>query len=396
MSQTVSENLFAQITATMRNVTMAELTGKIVRVIPDSMERVTDGISRFILINMERYTNFVSNVQEGDSVALQLIGLIGYKLYSHYDTIFMYIHLILAAIFPIFVGSYASLRRPSSAGKKAPSSSDDKENNEDEPLEKAMDTLDKTDAIMFPIIAGMLLTGLYFLIKWLEDPALISLFMGLYFSLVGIGTTGKLMADALNVFTTFVFPSVFFSRGKTYRIDPLLRQQFVDSQNKNNESALHRTFRSDISTPLPGPFSEWKVLKSYSPQLWNLRALLTERWLFKGYLHGVTSFRGYVRLNDAIGLVLGAVAIALYHLMGKPWLFTNLIGFSYCYAAFQVMSPTSFSTCSLLLVGLFFYDIIMVFYTPMMVTVASSLEVPIKLVFPGPKRGSMLGKQLTL
>jgi len=32
-----------------------------------------------------------------------------------------------------------------------------------------------------------------------------------------------------------------------------------------------------------------------------------------------------------------------------------------------------------------------VFYTPMMVTVATSLDVPIKLVFPGPKRGGMLG-----
>jgi minor histocompatibility antigen H13 len=41
--------------------------------------------------------------------------------------------------------------------------------------------------------------------------------------------------------------------------------------------------------------------------------------------------------------------------------------------------------------GLFVYDIVMVFYTPLMVTVATTIDGPIKLVFPGPERGSMLG-----
>jgi minor histocompatibility antigen H13 len=73
------------------------------------------------------------------------------------------------------------------------------------------------------------------------------------------------------------------------------------------------------------------------------------------------------------------------------------------------MSPTTFWTGSLVLGGLFIYDIVMVFYTyvsskvskdplmvnitarPLMITVATQLDVPIKLVFPGPKRGGMLG-----
>ena len=37
---------------------------------------------------------------------------------------------------------------------------------------------------------------------------------------------------------------------------------------------------------------------------------------------------------------------------------------------------------ALLLCGLFFYDIFWVFGTPVMVTVAKSLDAPIKLVFP--------------
>jgi len=55
------------------------------------------------------------------------------------------------------------------------------------------------------------------------------------------------------------------------------------------------------------------------------------------------------------------------------------------------MSLTTFWTGTLVLTGLFVYDIVMVFYTPMMMTVATSIDAPIKLVFPGPGRDGMLG-----
>jgi minor histocompatibility antigen H13 len=89
--------------------------------------------------------------------------------------------------------------------------------------------------------------------------------------------------------------------------------------------------------------------------------------------------------------LFGIVAIVLYNTYGKAWWLTNLIGFGFCYGTLQLMSPTTFWTGSLVLLGLFIYDITMVFYTPMMVTVATKLDVPIKLVFPGPKHGGMLG-----
>lgn len=381
----ISRDALNQIMATIRNITIQDVTGKIIRIVPDSVDSVTAGVSRFILINTEKYTDFVSGLDEGDSVTLQLIGLIGYKLYSHSDAIFMYIHLILAALFPIFIGAHASLSQPSSAAKKAPKSREDEESDEAEASESAIETLDKSDAIMFPIIAGILLTGLYFLIKWLEDPAMLNLIMNFYFSLMGIGAIGKLVADTLNVLTTFVFPSIFFSKGKTYRIEPLLRGKYKKGQ--------LRKFRSDGSLPLPGPLSNWKLLTRFDSQLWDLRALFTGRWVLNAYVRGFTSFKCYVRLNDAIGLALGAVAIAIYNFGGKQWVFTNLMGISFCYTALQVISLGDFFVGSLLLTGLFFYDIIMVFYTPMMVSVAKNLEVPIKLVFNGPGRGSMLGKQ---
>ena len=46
--------------------------------------------------------------------------------------------------------------------------------------------------------------------------------------------------------------------------------------------------------------------------------------------------------------------------------------------------PTSCRAGALLLTGLFFYDIFWVFGTPVMVSVAKSLDAPIKLLFPRP------------
>ncbi|KAG6991409.1 hypothetical protein G7Y79_00052g087490 [Physcia stellaris] len=49
------------------------------------------------------------------------------------------------------------------------------------------------------------------------------------------------------------------------------------------------------------------------------------------------------------------------------------------------MSPTTFSTGSLILAALFVYDIYFVFYTPLMVTVATKLDIPAKMLFPRPQ-----------
>lgn len=109
------------------------------------------------------------------------------------------------------------------------------------------------------------------------------------------------------------------------------------------------------------------------------------------YIHRLISVKQRIHYQSIIGLSFGILAILGYNLYARPWWLTNLIAWGFCYGTLQLMSPTTFWTGSLVLMGLFFYDITMVFYTPLMVTVATSLDVPIKLVFPGPGRGSMLG-----
>ena len=56
----------------------------------------------------------------------------------------------------------------------------------------------------------------------------------------------------------------------------------------------------------------------------------------------------------------------------------NVIGLAFCMNAIELISLDTVAVGSLLLGGLFLYDIFWVFGTDVMVTVAKGLEVPIK------------------
>jgi minor histocompatibility antigen H13 len=306
---------------------------------------------------------------EGDSPILQFIGRWSYELYEEREMILMYLHLLFSAVFPIYIGSHASLRCPPSAEdparKKAIGSAHDDDNDDLDGLEEhsALEGLTPSDAILFPVFASITLGGLYFLIKWLNDPALLNRILGYYFSLMGIFGVGKLAGDALNVLTTVLFPSVWSHGSEVYYIDPLLSQQFTNAPTTRgmDRAPVHRKFTGNTS-PLPGAVSILKLPDHTNKSLWKLRALVTNHWIFRFYIHGITNIKAKVRLNDVMGLSLGISAILMYN-NGKAWWLTNVMGFGFCYGTLQMMSPTTFWTGSLVLGGLFVYDIVMVFYT---------------------------------
>jgi minor histocompatibility antigen H13 len=313
-------------------------------------------------------------------------------LWAERDAVLMHIHLILAAMFPIYIGSHASLRRPPSAAAPMKSKTED-EDDDEIVVEPTVEVLTPSDAIMFPVLAGITLGGLYLLIKWLKDPALLNKILGWYFSALGVFGVGKLAADALKVGTTFIFPEVWSSKMRTYYFETLFLRQAAGWISRD-QILVQGKIVDGITNPFPGRFlSNIKFSESMTKRIWAFRSLLKNHWIFRGYLHNVFSVTSKVQIQDITGFMFGIAAIALYNTWGKVWFLTNLIGFGFCYGTLQLMSPTTFWTGSLVLGGLFIYDITMVFYTPLMVTVATTLDVPIKLVFPGTvgKRGSMLG-----
>lgn len=77
-----------------------------------------------------------------------------------------------------------------------------------------------------------------------------------------------------------------------------------------------------------------------------------------------------------------ATGFCLWHVLKKHWLANNILGLAFSIEGIEMLSLGSFKIGAILLVGLFFYDIFWVFFTPVMVTVAKSFDAPIKLLFP--------------
>lgn len=98
---------------------------------------------------------------------------------------------------------------------------------------------------------------------------------------------------------------------------------------------------------------------------------------------------------DIITFILAA-PITGYYAFTRHWLLNNLFGILFSVIGIQSLNLPSFKIAFVLLWGLFFYDIFWVYGTDVMLTVAKSVDAPIKLMFPSnlgttPIKFSMLG-----
>ncbi|KAI2614987.1 signal peptide peptidase-domain-containing protein [Hypoxylon sp. NC1633] len=306
-------------------------------------------------------------------------------VWENRDMFILETRIVFTALACIYVGSHAALRRPPSANPPKKGSKGGRRHQQDRD-DKYVQGLEPSDAILFPIMAAVVLVGLYYLIKWLEDPDILNKILSAYFSFMSLASIGKLLADSLHFLTGFAFPTVWISySGRLYHIDPSRKGQWYTT----GESA-DQVLDDKKKNPLPGWFSGLPLTNAQNTLLWGVRHLLMEEWTVRLSIHGIANETFKVKFNDILGAII-AVGSNLVYYTTKSNLLSNFMGLAFSYAAIIVMSPTTFATGTAVLFGLFFYDIYMVFYTPYMVTVATKLEVPIKLVFQGASKASMLG-----
>lgn len=84
---------------------------------------------------------------------------------------------------------------------------------------------------------------------------------------------------------------------------------------------------------------------------------------------------------DLVCLLVSSI-FGLWYLVKKHWIANNVFGLAFSLTGIEVLHLNSFPIGCILLGGLFVYDIFWVFGTDVMVTVATSFEAPIKLLFP--------------
>lgn len=300
-----------------------------------------------------------------------------------------YTHLILSALLPIYAGAHASLSRPSSAAKpkkKANTAGENEDDDEWTDKKPKMEGLEPSDALMFPLVAGLTLGVLYFIIKWLEDPAVLNKILSFYFSQMGLFFTAAFLTDGLVVARSFVFPTSYSSRGNQWKVE----------QSNTLSIASKGEVRVERKSPLPGLLGAIPLPSAVLSFLWTLRGLVYQKLRLHLKVRNLANIKTRFGILDVIGAGTSLAAVVYFAFVAKPWWMTNLLGFSFCYGSLQFMSPSSFLTGSMILSSLFLYDIYFVFFTPLMVTVATKLDVPIKLLIPRPADPSSDPKELSL
>ncbi|MCJ1403617.1 hypothetical protein MMC11_006840 [Xylographa trunciseda] len=320
--------------------------------------------------------------------ALELLGQITYQFTLIRPYLPTYVHLIISALFPIYAGSHASLSRPSSAAKpprrkKHSTKEQGDDDDEGEVAEKSqhMEGMSPSDAILYPVLTGCMLAGLYFLIKWLKDPAILNMILNWYLSVFGVLSIARLLSDCMTTAIHYGFPTRYYEGGSVWEIQG--KQRYASARHNDvggNDALGHRR------SPLPGLASRLPLPDYIMRSLWNVRDFLTQPlYIIEVFLDNVLQkTRISVGPQGLTSFFIAVSAVLYFNLVDKPWWLTNLLGFSFSYSALQLVSPTTFWTGTLVLTSLFFYDIYFVFFTPLMITVATKLDIPVKLLFPRP------------
>jgi minor histocompatibility antigen H13 len=264
------------------------------------------------------------------------------------------IRLVLSAIGIIYLGAHAALRRPPSAApakKKKPGEKEDDE-------ERFAQGLEPSDAIVFPLMAGAVLIGLYYLIQYLQDPDILNKILRWYMSTMSVASLVSIYSHGIEVVTSLVFPRYWRGwDGRLRAVKQKTRSVQVCDDAGNPTAEIPET-----GNPFPGPFACLAFTEKIRKSGWELRSLLTRHWAIKFFMHGMGKEEGRIKFAHVVSLLMALVTALVYSYTTSP-LLANTLGYAMCYGSLLLISPTDFLTSTLILVGLFFYDIVMVFYT---------------------------------
>jgi len=248
------------------------------------------------------------------------------------------VHLMLLVTAILYAACHMSLvlreeqalargEKPDDDDDDADKKDDDKKEGDEDTEEEDIgppqyETLRAQDAMQFPLMGSCSLFGLYLAFKYFDKDT-VNLVICVYFCLVGLAAL------------TATFAPVLASVGPT-------KVMTIE-------------------------FSKHVELKHFLPK----------------FIGGDSPWKMGIDCNVAdIIAFMGSVAFCVVYFQTKHWTMNNVMGICFCLQGIERFSLGTYKIGAILLVGLFFYDIFWVFGTEVMVTVAKSLDGPIKILFP--------------
>lgn len=338
------------------------------------------------------------------------------------EQILIFSFLVIAAVAVVYVGAKAGVCRP--VGSRDPDE-DSELFNVCDVQQSQVEVVGDTEAMFMPIFGGIFLCGLYFALKYLSKET-VQWFLTHYMSFAGSMSVGMVVSMGYKGFLRTVFNSNVshfkivlcndtdyrgvgsFSRSDIEQMEcDKARKEDEDKKKekskpkkkpkkaKNGATGLI-TPKSDavvavVETPTknkkkkeksvePEPKSKFNLLVEYFPMI------STDNQLYAIHFTVVDIFCFFLSVFCLVSMVKNPE-------IAKNWIINNLLGACLAITGMSTLKLNTFKSGIIMLAGLFFYDIFFVFGTDIMLTVATSIEGPIKLTVPKNEfgKGALLG-----
>lgn len=302
----------------------------------------------------ENFTNKITFFIFDNKIVKDYIGI------NHFCNII----LIILCIGSIQIGSYASIEKPKNA--LPPTDNHPLFDPSDKDYEKPMDEekINTSLVMVLPVLACISLTGMYFFTKNYNKEDL-SAFLNKYIIIASFSSVS---------FTV----SFLVSRINSY----------ICSHTGKNPLTYNKRYRLNISNNSDNiqPLGVEKEL-IYLPESTEREKIIKEETL-KEVRSPVNVddqlFNFYISTSMIYGYILSLLfCISFVFLKGEQnWILNNILGVSSIVYGLSQLKLPSFRTGTLLLTLFFFYDIYFVFGTEVMVTVATKIDIPAKILVP--------------
>lgn len=271
--------------------------------------------------------------------------------------------LVSTAILSVTFGCFASIVQPSNSlppSKDHPLYDSSDEDSKPTPEEGQLNMI---MVIILPVIAACALCGAYYAIKT-DNITTVSSYVNKYTIFVSFNS----VSSTLSYLYTSISRELAFS-AKTDSKYFNVRYKLTLSEDKK----VHPSGFEQELQELPESTERERIIKE-EMLLENRSTVKKEDQLFNFYFTSANIF-GFVS-------ALIFFTLFIYFDGTKNWILNNILGFSLVVMGISKGGVPNFKLATLFLTLFFFYDIYFVFGTDVMASVATTIEIPAKLMVP--------------
>ncbi|KAI5965384.1 uncharacterized protein KGF55_001605 [Candida pseudojiufengensis] len=332
-------------------------------------------------------SNVTNNITSNSTTSIESLTTTGSKIL--HELLSTTSIILITSLTLIIIGSYSTISKPKNAEDPR---LDMATNSNFDPTD--MDNckyfiMNKTDlelnlqqelsmkqVLMFPFMAGGVLGGLYYclknkisiesILKWyiiLITPINASFTFSSLITMIVRKVTHLFGKDSRVVFERYRLVVV-----KDKDVYPLGKIENIDDEDEEKkekditeEAALEQEVKFDQY------LKDEKITIFKESDILNVDKFDSD-WIF--------DFKIFIILPASIAITY------FFNKNYNSWIWSNFIAFTYVISGFQQFKLTNFKLAHVLLTGLFIYDIYFVFGTEIMMTVATKIDIPMKLYIP--------------